>query len=129
MSRILGVSLAADGSKAQVGAEWSGDYYQVSVTAPTEEEARAVGAMAVEGRLAACAQVSGPIVSTYWWEAEVTSTSEYVCTLKTSAERLPALMDAVKEAHSYEVPEIVAIAIAAGDAAYLAWIRDETRER
>lgn len=110
-------------------AESGRDCYQVSVTAPSEEEARSLGRMAVERRLAACAQVSGPIWSTYWWEGEVTSASEFVCTLKTSTDRLPALMDAVTQAHSYEVPEIVAVRIAAGDSAYLRWIGDETRDR
>jgi len=109
-------------------AESGRGYYQVSVTAPSEEEAGSLGQMAVERRLAACAQISGPISSTYWWEGEVTSASEYVCTLKTSSDRLPALMDAVKQAHSYAVPEIVAVPISAGDAAYLAWIGDETSE-
>jgi len=103
--------------------------FQVTVTAPSEEEAAALGRTAMEGRLAACAQVSGPITSTYWWEGEVTSASEFVCTLKTSADRLPALVDAVKEAHRYELPEIVAVPIAAGDPAYLAWIGEETRKR
>lgn len=101
----------------------------MTVTAPSEEEAAALGRTAMEGRLAACAQVSGPITSTYWWEGEVTSASEFVCTLKTSADRLPALVDAVKEAHRYELPEIVAVPIAAGDPAYLAWIGEETRKR
>jgi periplasmic divalent cation tolerance protein len=112
-----------------VGAASDRDYYQVSVTAPSEEEARSLGRMAVERRLAACAQVSGPISSTYWWEGEVTSATEFVCTLKTSSDRLPALMDGVTQAHSYAVPEIVAVPIAAGDSAYLAWIGDETRQR
>ena len=104
------------------------DYFQVNVTAPSKDEAGSLGRMAVERRLAACAQVSGPLSSTYWWEGEVMSAPEYLCTLKTRSDRLPALMEAVKEAHSYEVPEIVAIPIAAGDSAYLAWIEDETRE-
>jgi periplasmic divalent cation tolerance protein len=102
-------------------------YYQVTVTAPDEAEASALGQMAVHGRLAACAQVSGPITSTYRWEGQVTSTPEYVCTLKTTSHRLPALVAAVRQAHSYDVPEIVATAIAAGDGDYLAWIDDETK--
>jgi periplasmic divalent cation tolerance protein len=85
--------------------------------------------MAVERRLAACAQVSGPLSSTYWWEGVVMSTSEYLCTLKTRSGRLPALIEAVREAHSYEVPEIVALPMTAGDPAYLAWIEEETRQR
>jgi periplasmic divalent cation tolerance protein len=101
--------------------------FQVTVTAPSEEEAAALGRTAMEGRLAACAQVSGPITSTYWWEGEVTTALEYVVTMKTTADRLPSLMATVKDAHTYEVPEIVATPIAAGDADYLAWIEDVTR--
>ncbi len=105
-----------------------GAYFQVSVTAPSRDEAASLGRMAVERRLAAGAQVSGPLSSTYWWEGEVMSAPEYLCVLKTRSGRLPALIEAVKEAHSYEVPEIVALPIvAAGDSAYLAWIEGETR--
>jgi periplasmic divalent cation tolerance protein len=64
-----------------------------------------------------------------WWEGEITWASEYLVTLKTTSDQLPSLLAAVKEAHSYEVPEIVATPIVAGDSAYLAWIKDETRER
>lgn len=103
------------------------DHYQVTVTTPTADEAERLGRMAVEGRLAACAQVSGPITSTYWWEGEVTSNSEWLCVLKTSATQLEPLMVAMRSAHSYQVPEIIATPIAAGDVAYLAWIEDETR--
>jgi periplasmic divalent cation tolerance protein len=105
----------------------SANYFQVTVTASTEAEAAALGRMAVEGRLAACAQVSGPITSTYWWKDQVTTSAEYLCTLKTSSHRLPALMAAVRLAHTYEVPEIVATAIVAGDSDYLSWIDDETK--
>jgi periplasmic divalent cation tolerance protein len=103
------------------------DCYQVSVTAPGPEEASSLGLMAVEGRLAACAQVSGPITSTYRWEGAVTQASEWLCTMKTTADRLDALMEATRAAHSYEVPEIVATPITAGDPAYLAWIEEATR--
>jgi periplasmic divalent cation tolerance protein len=119
----------ADGGQGQMDIESGRDFYQMSVTAPSEEEARWLGQMAVESRLAACAQVGGPIWSTYWWEGEVTSASEYRCTLKTSSDRLPELMEVVRRAHSYETPEIVAQRIATGDPAYLTWIGEETRVR
>jgi periplasmic divalent cation tolerance protein len=101
----------------------------VSVTAPSKEEAGYLGRTAVEGRLAACAQVSGPLSSTYWWEGEVITAPEYLLTLKTTSDRLPVLVEAIRKAHSFEVPEIVVLPIVAGDSAYLAWIADETRER
>jgi periplasmic divalent cation tolerance protein len=102
------------------------DVYLVVVTAPTADEAASLGRMAVERRLAACAQMSGPIVSTYRWQGEVQSASEWVTTCKTKAACLDPLMDALRAAHSYEVPEIVATRVAAGDRDYLLWVVTET---
>ena len=103
-------------------------HFQVTVTTSGREESDSLGRMVVERRLAACAQVSGPITSTYWWEGKVTSATEWLCTLKTTAGRLEKLVAVVREAHSYDVPEIVAVPITAGHGAYLAWIEDETRD-
>jgi periplasmic divalent cation tolerance protein len=102
------------------------DVYQVTVTAPTANEATSLGCMAVERRLAACAQVSGPVASTYRWQGEVEATSEWVTTCKTTAACLGPLMDALRAAHSYEVPEIIAARVEAGDGDYLAWVAAET---
>jgi len=82
--------------------------------------------MAVEERLAACAQVSGPITSTYRWHGEVESAQEWLCVLKTTSVLLDPLCGALKLAHSYETPEIIATAIDAGDPDYLAWVAGET---
>jgi periplasmic divalent cation tolerance protein len=102
-------------------------HYQVTMTAATEDEATRLGRMVVERRLAACAQVSGPITSTYRWAGEITSASEWVCTMKTTSDRLDPLFAALRDAHSYEVPEIIAVPIAAGDPDYLAWVEDGSR--
>ena len=102
-------------------------YCQVSITAPDPEEADRLGRMAVESRLAACAQVSGPVASTYWWDGRISAATEWVCVLKTTAVLVTPLVDALRAAHSYEVPEIIATPIVAGDADYLAWIAAETR--
>ena len=100
--------------------------YLVTMTAPSAEEASRLGRAAVERRLAACAQVSGPISSVYWWDGEVTSSQEWLCTLKTTALRLEELTDQLRSMHSYDTPEIVATPIVAGDADYLAWVDAET---
>jgi periplasmic divalent cation tolerance protein len=100
--------------------------YLVTVTASTEAEASRLGRAAVERRLAACAQVSGPIASVYWWDGEVTSAQEWMCTMKTTAPRLGELTDQLRSMHSYDTPEIVATPIVAGDAHYLAWVDAET---
>jgi periplasmic divalent cation tolerance protein len=102
------------------------DVYQVIVTAPTADEATSLGRMAVERRLAACAQVSGPITSTYRWQGSVQSASEWVTTCKTEAACLDTLMHALRASHSYEVPEIIASKVETGDRDYLAWVASET---
>ena len=78
----------------------------------------------MEERLAACAQVSGPLTSTYRWEGQVERASEWYCHLKTTLDRLPALESRLRELHPYEVPEIIAVPIVQGNADYLEWIRD-----
>jgi len=83
-----------------------------------------MAARAVEERLAACAQVSGPLASTYRWEGTVERATEWYCHLKTTVDRLPALESRIRELHPYEVPEIIAVPIVQGNAAYLDWIRD-----
>jgi periplasmic divalent cation tolerance protein len=101
------------------------DHYEVSVTAPSEEEANRLGKLAVEARLAACAQVSGPITSTYWWEGKLTTANEWVCVMKTTAPLVSALSNVLRASHSYEVPEIINTRIG-GHRSYLEWIDTET---
>jgi periplasmic divalent cation tolerance protein len=94
--------------------------------AGSEEEAERIAAALVERRLAACVQVLGPIASTYRWRGEVERAREWLCLAKTAASRYPELEAAVRELHSYEEPEIVAVPIVAGAAPYLNWLREET---
>jgi periplasmic divalent cation tolerance protein len=84
---------------------------------------------AVEARLAACAQVAGPIASTYWWEDGVERAEEWLLLLKLPAAGYQALADFLAEQHSYDEPEIVATPIVAGSDSYLSWITEETRQR
>lgn len=103
-------------------------HVQVTVTAGSAEEAERIGRLLVERRLAACAQVSGPITSTYWWEGRLSTETEWVCVLKTVGRRLAELTAAVRAAHSYDTPEILATAVVGGDPEYLAWLDAETSE-
>ncbi|MEO3807073.1 divalent-cation tolerance protein CutA [Nonomuraea sp. B1E8] len=101
-------------------------HVEVHVTAGSREEAERIVNAAVVSRAAAGAQISGPIVSTYWWKGEIQRSEEYLILMKTAAERLDDLVEVIKEAHSYETPEIVAIPIEGGLAGYLSWITEET---
>ena len=102
-------------------------YYQVSTTTDTREAAAALAESAVEARLAACAQVLGPITSTYWWAGKVERSEEYLVLLKTTARRAEALQAHLVAQHSYDVPEVIQTPITAGNPAYLSWVGEETR--
>lgn len=97
----------------------------VTLTAASADDAQRLGRLALQGRLAACAQVSGPITSSYWWNGEIATATEWTCALKTTRSRLSPLLSALRAAHPYEVPEIVVTPVVGGDADYLAWIRAE----
>lgn len=103
-------------------------FHQVTTTLPDRIAADRLAADLVGLRLAACAQVEGPIASTYRWEGVVEQSAEWYCHLKTTASRLPALFARIRELHPYEVPEIIALPIAGGDPAYLRWIEESVNE-
>lgn len=103
------------------------EHYQVTTTTASRSEADRLAALAVETRLAACGQVSGPVTSTYRWEGEIRTADEWVCTFKTSSVALQPLLAALRAAHDYDTPELVATPIVTGDADYLAWIDAETK--
>ncbi len=94
---------------------------EVSTTVADREVARRIGAGAVEARLAACAQVTGPVQSTYRWRDRVEETEEWCCTMKTIGAAWPALASFIRGEHPYELPEIV-VAPLDGTAEYLAWV-------
>ena len=101
------------------------DYVQVSTTFPDAPTAERIGTRLVEERLAACAQVVGPVSSTYRWQGQIERAVEWYCHLKTSSARLPELQRRLRELHPYEVPEIIAVSIVQGNADYLRWIEEE----
>jgi periplasmic divalent cation tolerance protein len=80
----------------------------------------------VARRLAAAAQVSGPIASTYWWKGRIEHAEEWACTAKTREDLYGLLEQAIRELHPYETPAIVATPIVAGGQSYLEWIEAET---
>jgi periplasmic divalent cation tolerance protein len=99
----------------------------VYITAPDQKTALAIARTLVEERLAACANLLGPITSVYRWEGRVHEEGEVALIAKTSDDRLPALIARVKAIHPYQVPCIVAWPIAAGHQPYLDWISAETK--
>ncbi len=122
--------MASQGSAAPPGEhDAAGEYLQVQTTTDSRAEAMELSHAAVEARLAACAQVAGPVASTYWWEGGIERAEEWLVLLKLPAERLGELTAFLTERHSYDEPEIVALPIVAGSPSYLSWLREETVPR
>jgi periplasmic divalent cation tolerance protein len=102
-------------------------YLQVQTTTDSRAEAVELGRDAVQARLAACAQVTGPVLSSYWWEGDLERAEEWTLLLKLPASRYQELADFLTQRHSYDEPEIVATPIVAGSAAYLSWMEEVTQ--
>lgn len=94
----------------------------VLCTAGSEEEARKIARHLVEQRLAACVNIVPQIESIYRWQGNVDSAREWLLLIKTTGEKFPDVRDAIRELHSYELPECISINVEDGSAAYLEWI-------
>ena len=93
-------------------------------TAGSDAQAESIARALVDRRLAACVNMVGQTCSVYRWEGKVVREEEKLLLIK-SAERLfPAVRDAIRELHSYEVPEVLMLPIQDGDADYLRWLGD-----
>jgi periplasmic divalent cation tolerance protein len=96
-------------------------------TAGSEEEAQKIARHLVERQLAACVNIVPKIESIYRWHGKVESSQEWLLLIKTTTERFPAVRDALRELHSYELPECIAISVEDGSADYLQWIEDSMK--
>lgn len=105
------------------------DAIVVMVTCGSDAEAQKIADAAVAERLAACASILGSVRSVFRWQGAVARESELLLLMKTTPERFEALSRRVKELHSYQVPEIIAVPVVAGSPDYLAWVRESTEGR
>lgn len=101
-------------------------YVQVTTTTDSRQEAASLARSAVQERLAACAQLVGPVASTYWWEGEIESAEEWMVLFKTTADSFEDLAALITEIHSYDTPEIIATEVVAGSGDYLRWVTEQT---
>lgn len=97
----------------------------VLCTFGSREDARRIGSAVVEARLAACVNILPAVESIYRWKGEIEGAEETMTLMKTSEESFPALRDRIKQMHSYETPEIVALPIVSGLEDYLGWIQEQ----
>ena len=94
----------------------------VLCTFPDLDQARQIGAALIERQVAACVNLLPGVESIYRWQGKVERAGEVLAVIKTT--RYPDLEAAIKDLHPYEVPEILALPVAAGLPAYLGWLEE-----
>ena len=103
------------------------DHIVVFMTAPTADVAARIGRAVVDEGLAACATIVPGARSIYRWEGKTCDDAEVLCVLKSRADRFDELRARIQGLHPYEVPEILAVPVAAGSEPYLRWVEGACR--
>ena len=102
------------------------DFVVVLMPAPDTDVAGRIANTLVDEKLVACANILPGLRSIYRWEGKRCDEAEVLCLMKTRLDLFPALRDRIATLHPYQVPEIIALPLAAGSAPYLDWIRQST---
>lgn len=97
----------------------------IATTFETREDAEKLAIIIIKERLAACAQITGPTTSLYWWQGEIEQSSEFILTLKSIDEHYSKLEQTIKKHHPYETPEIIATRSKHCSQEYKDWLEHE----
>jgi periplasmic divalent cation tolerance protein len=103
------------------------DVMAVLVTVPSAPIAARIGSALVKEKLAACVNVIPGVRSIYTWQGKVCDDRELLLVVKTTRVRYPEVERRVKALHPYKVPEVIALPVKRGSAAYLGWVRKSVR--
>jgi periplasmic divalent cation tolerance protein len=103
-------------------------YIAVFITASSREEAVKIAEKLLAARLAACVNILEGVESRFWWEGRLDHGREVLLVVKSAAYLMEKIIKSVKETHSYQVPEIIALPIIAGNKDYLKWIDESLRQ-
>ena len=98
-------------------------YLIVIMTAPNREEAVKIVRTLLEERLIACGNILDPVFSFFWWQGKIEEEKEVLVIMKSHEKLFKKLSKRVKELHSYDVPEILALPIVDGSSSYLEWLK------
>ena len=99
-------------------------YIQVVTTIDNKKTAEEIAVSVINKKFAACVQISS-CSSIYRWQGKVEQSDEFICTMKSRADLYPMLERAIREVHTYDVPEIIATKITDGGSDYLDWLEQE----
>jgi len=100
----------------------------IFITTGTDEEAHKVAEALLKNRHAACVNIVPRISSLFWWQDKLDSAQESLLIVKSKASLLSEIVRLVKEVHSYDVPEVIALPIIGGNPDYLEWISKEVKQ-
>ena len=103
-------------------------YIVIFITAGNRKEAKRIADSLLRKKLAACINIVDRIESFFWWQKKIDSNKEVLLIVKSRKDKLQKIITCVKSAHSYEVPEIIALPIVGGYKPYLNWINDSLRK-
>jgi periplasmic divalent cation tolerance protein len=99
----------------------------ILITASSKKEAERIASALIKEKLAACVNILDGVTSLFWWQGKVDQAKETLLIVKSEKEKLSAIIKRVKSLHSYDVPEIIALPIIAGEKKYLRWIHESIR--
>lgn len=100
----------------------------ILITTTDDEEAHRISTMLLEKKKAACVNIVPRVNSFFWWQDKLDSAVESLLIIKTRESLLNEIIDLVKESHSYDTPEIIALPIIGGNQDYLQWIKQEVAD-
>ena len=100
----------------------------IFVTCASKKEAKKIAKNLLNTKLIACANIIEDVKSLFWWKGKVDKATESLIIIKTVRKNFNRIENWIKELHSYEVPEIIALPITAGESNYLKWISESLKE-
>jgi periplasmic divalent cation tolerance protein len=103
------------------------EYIAIFVTCSSKNEAKKIVKNLLNSKLVACANIFEGVKSFFWWKGKVHKAIEAFIIIKTVKRNFPIVRKRIKEIHSYEVPEIIALPIVEGEKNYLGWISESTK--
>ncbi len=105
----------------------SDNFYIVFTTCPSNESADRIAKLLIDQKLAACVNVFPGVHSYYHWKGKSEIAAEHLLLIKSRRDLFDALRTVITSAHPYELPEIIAVPLTAGNSPYLAWLDSNLR--